>query len=91
MAAVAAQYEGQVTFLGVPGLGSETDMRDFVSDTGTAEFTHAVDENGALWQRFGVVAQPAFAFVDTDGSVRVFGGSLDEAQLRRAADELLAS
>lgn len=49
------------------------------------------DENGALWQRFGVVAQPAFAFVDADGGVRVFGGGLNEAQLRRAADELLAS
>lgn len=42
MAAVAAQYEGRVTFLGVPGLGSEADMRDFVSDTGTGEFIHVV-------------------------------------------------
>lgn len=90
MAAVAAEYDGRITFLGVPGLGSEGAMRDFVSDTGIGGLTHVVDQDGALWQRFGVVAQPAFAFVDRDGSVQVFGGSLDEAQLRKAADELLA-
>lgn len=90
VAAVAAEYDGRVSFLGVPGLGPEADMREFVSDTGTGELTHVVDGDGSLWQRFGVVAQPAFAFVDRDGTVEVFGGSLDEEQLRQAADELLA-
>jgi thiol-disulfide isomerase/thioredoxin len=91
VAAVAAEYAGRVTFLGVPGLGEVADMREFVADTGTGgmTMTHVVDADGALWQRFGVVAQPAFAFVAADGTVQTFGGSLDPETLRRSADELL--
>lgn len=90
MAAVAAEYEDRVTFLGVPGRGAVGEMREFVGDTGTGEFTHVVDDDGSLWQRFGVVSTPAFAFVAEDGSVRTFGGTMDPASLREAADALLA-
>jgi thiol-disulfide isomerase/thioredoxin len=90
VAAVAAEYAGRVTFLGVPGLGEVADMREFVADTGTAGMTHVVDADGALWQRFGVVSQPAFVFVAADGTVQAFGGSLDPDSLRQTADELLA-
>ena len=89
VATVAAEYAGRVTFLGVPGLGEVADMREFVAGTRTGAMTHVVDADGALWQRFGVVAQPAFAFVGADGSVRTFGGSLDQQSLRQAVDELL--
>lgn len=90
VAAVAAEYTGRATFLGVPGLGEVADMREFVADTGTAGMTHVVDADGALWQRFGVVSQPAFVFVAADGTVQAFGGSLDPDSLRQTADELLA-
>jgi hypothetical protein len=90
VAAVAAEYEGRVTFLGIPGRGDVPEMQEFVADTGTGGLTHAVDADGALWQRFGVVAQPAFAFVDADGTVETFRGSLDPESLRQAADGLLA-
>jgi thiol-disulfide isomerase/thioredoxin len=90
VATVATEYTGRVTFLGVPGLGEVADMREFVADTGTGGMTHVVDADGALWQRFGVVAQPAFVFVAADGTVQAFGGSLDPDSLRRTADELLA-
>lgn len=89
MAAVAAEYEGRVRFLGVPGRGGIGEMRDFVADTGTGGLTHVVDADGALWQRFGVVAQPAFAFVGTDGSVRTHRGGMDAESLRQAATDLL--
>ncbi len=89
VAAVAAEYEGRVRFVGVPGLGPVDDMKRFVADTGTAGFTHVVDADGALWQRFGVVAQPAFAFVAADGTVTAHPGGLDGAGLRAAARDLL--
>ncbi len=90
MAAVAAEYEGRVTFLGMPGRGAVEEMREFVDDTGTGRLTHVVDDDGALWQRFDVFSQPAFAFVGADGTARTFAGSLDPDSLRQAADELLA-
>lgn len=90
MAAVAAEYEGRVTFLGMPGRGAVPEMKEFVADTGTGGLTHVVDADGALWQRFGVVSQPAFAFIGADGTSRTFGGSMDPEALRQAVDELLA-
>lgn len=78
-----------MTFLGMPGRGQVEEMNEFVADTGTDDLTHVVDADGALWQQFGVVAQPAFAFVDADGNVEVFGGGLDEQSLQQRADDLL--
>ena len=89
VAKVAAELDGQVRFLGVPGIGQEDDMRAFVEDTGTGGFDHLVDSDGSLWQRFGVVAQPAFAFVAPDGSVQVFAGALGGDALRERAQSLV--
>ncbi len=90
VARVAAALEGDVTFVGVAGLGEVEDMRGFVSDTGTAGLTHLVDRDGAMWTEFGVIAQPAFAFVSADGEVEVFQGALPPADLTAAARELAA-
>ncbi len=65
-------------------------MRDFVADTGTGGLTHVIDPNGALWQRFGVFGQPAFADIAADGSAETHRGGRDAAELRQAADELLS-
>jgi thiol-disulfide isomerase/thioredoxin len=91
VAAVAADLQGEVTFLGVPGLGPAADMRSFVQDTGTGSLQHLVDADGSLWQRFRVVNQPSFAFVDPDGSVELFAGALGAEQLRARASALAAS
>ena len=79
---IAAELDGQVVVLGVAGRGSVQEMQGFVDDTGTATFTHLADTDGAIWREFGVVAQPAFAFVAPDGDTEVFVGALDEDDLR---------
>lgn len=89
MAAVAAEYAGRVTFVGVPGRGEVAEMQGFVADTGTEGIPHVVDADGALWQRYGVVAQPAFADVAADGTVTLTRGGRDVDELRAAADALL--
>ena len=88
VAVVAAEFEGRVRVLGVPGRGEVEAMQGFVADTGTGGITHVVDADGALWNRFGVVAQPAFVFVDGDGTTRSFAGSLGAEQLREILAEL---
>lgn len=67
-----------VVFVGVAGLGETDDMRDFVDDYDVGGFDHVADLDGSLWQRFGVVQQPAYAFVDDSGTVEVFRGELGE-------------
>ncbi len=79
---IAAELDGEVVVLGVAGRGSVEEMRGFVDDTGTSGFTHLADTDGAIWREFGVVAQPAFAFVAPDGDTEVFVGALDEDDLR---------
>lgn len=88
VAAIAAEFDGRVTFLGIPGRGPEDDMRQFVDETGTAGFEHVVDADGSLWQRFGVVSQPSFVFVDGDGTAETFAGSLPADALREMVSSL---
>jgi thiol-disulfide isomerase/thioredoxin len=88
VAAVAQDLQGQVHVLGVAGRGRVEDMRAFVDDTGTAGVEHLVDADGSLWSRFGIVAQPAYAFVAPDGSVEVFAGALGGDELRERAEAL---
>ncbi len=88
VATIADEFDGEVTFLGVPGLGEVKDMQAFVQETGIAGFEHVIDDDGQLWQRFGVAAQPAFVFIDRDGTAELHAGGLDAAELRRVTDDL---
>ncbi len=90
VAKVAESLQGDVRFLGVPGLGEVDEMQQFVQDTGTGELTHLVDGDGSLWAGFGVIAQPAFAFISADGEIEVVNGSLPPDDLTEAAQALTA-
>lgn len=87
VADVAAALDG-VTFIGVAGHGEVPAMEVFVADTGTGAFTHLVDDDGSLWQRFGVTYQPAYAFISSDGFVEVHVGALGAAALTERAEAL---
>ena len=82
LAAVTAEFEGRVRVLGVPGRGEVTPCRRSSPTTGTGAITHLADVDGTLWNRFGVVSQPSFVFVDRSGAAQSYAGSLDGDQLR---------
>lgn len=63
-------------------------MREFVDRYGLGDMPQAVDEDGTLWGRFGVTYQPAWVFIDDDGSVRVHPGALAGPDLDDALTEL---
>lgn len=90
VADVAASFDGEVTFVGVPGRGKVPDMRGFVSETGTDGFQHVADVDGRLWKQFGVSSQPSFVFVDGAGHATRVTGNLDAGQLRSRVTVLLA-
>jgi len=89
VASVAAAAGNDVTFVGVAGLGEIPAMQDFVADYDVSGFTHLADMDGTIWQRFGVVEQPAYAFVDDSGAVSVLRGALGADRL--AAEVALLS
>jgi thiol-disulfide isomerase/thioredoxin len=70
-----------VTFVGVAGLDRLPAMQQFVAKYPVGNFTHLADTDGSVWAKFGVTAQPAFAFVRPDGGITVVKGGLSEPDL----------
>ncbi len=81
--AAAAKSAGDVEFVGVAAQDEVPAMRDFVARYDLGSFTHIADTDAAVWKRFGVTYQPAYAFIGSDGKVET-----ETSQLGK--DELLA-
>jgi hypothetical protein len=65
-------------------------MQGFVDEFDLG-FPQAITEDGSLWASFGVAYQPAWIFVNDDGSSTVVPKSLEPAELERTLDDLLAT
>jgi thiol-disulfide isomerase/thioredoxin len=91
VAEVAEQFADDVTLIGVPGRGDLDEMRKFVEDTGTGSLTHVADLGGDIWSAFGAYGQPAFAFIDDDGTVEVFIGGMGGKALAERITELIST
>jgi thiol-disulfide isomerase/thioredoxin len=77
-----------VTFVGVAALDQVAAMREFVDTYPVKGFTHLADTDGAVWAKFGVTHQPAYAFVSPDGSIDVVRGSLSQSELTQRVSAL---
>ncbi len=81
VAATAKANEGSVTFLGVAAQDEISAMQRFVDEYDLGSFQHLADVDAKVWRHFEVTYQPAYAFVQADGSVEVVKGQLSEAEL----------
>jgi thiol-disulfide isomerase/thioredoxin len=86
----AAEFDGSVQVIGVAGRGDVSDMNRFVEDTGTGGLEHIVDSDGRIWSRYGVIGQPAFAFISATGEIDVVIGALGRAALIERMQKLSA-
>ena len=66
-------------------------MEAFVNDNAVGAFDHLIDIDGVIWQEFDIIDQPAFAFVNDDGSVDVNIGSFEESELAERVQGLIDS
>lgn len=80
--AQAASNHPEVTFVGVGALDQAPAMREFVDKYAVGEFTQLADTDAAVWAKFGITQQPAFAFITPAGEVDVVRGTLSETELR---------
>lgn len=88
VAALAAEYDGAATVVGVAGLSEDRDaMREFVSDHDLHGLVHLADGQGEVWQRFGVTSQSTFVVLDSAGEV-VADGVGDPAEVPGHLDGL---
>jgi len=76
-----AEESKGVTWVGVAAQDQLPAMKDFVAKYDMAGFQHIADLDASVWQRFGVSAQPAFAFIDKDGKADVVIGSPTEEDI----------
>jgi len=88
---VQQQFEGRARIIGVASLDSIEQMEAFVADTGVDTFPHAADVDGDVWEFYGISSQPAFVFINDDGTFDILLGSLDEDGLTERVEQLLAS
>ena len=89
--ATVAHGHPEVTFVGVAAQDQVPAMQDFVSRYQLGFFTHLADVDAAVWRRFNVTQQPAFAFVDRHGTVTVVTSALSEPAIASRVDALMAS
>ncbi|MEK9525347.1 MAG: hypothetical protein VWZ83_02980, partial [Acidimicrobiaceae bacterium] len=72
------QFEGRARIIGVASRDSIEQMEAFVADTGVDTFPHVTDIDGDVWEFYGIGSQPAFVFINDDGTFDTRLGSLDE-------------
>ncbi len=66
-------------------------MQAFVADLDLNGFEHIADVDGTVWTDFGVTSQPAFVFIDDDGTSEVLISALGEEALTGRVEALIAN
>ena len=85
------QFEGRARIIGVASRDTIEQIEAFVADTGVDTFPHAADIDGDVWEHYGISSQPAFVFINDDGTFDIRLGSLGEDGLTERVEQLLAS
>ncbi|MFW2512592.1 redoxin domain-containing protein [Demequina sp. SO4-13] len=89
--AIAELPEG-VEMVGIAGRSDDVAaMEEFLDWTGTGDVTHVMDMDGEIWEAFGVLQQPAFVFVNDDGTGTRAGSGLKAEDILERAEEMAAS
>jgi len=81
-------YAGRLGVLGVAGMGSNAEMKEFVSDLEIPDVRALDDEAGVVWRKFGITQQSTYVLVDRSGTV-VTNGYLDAVDLPAQVERLV--
>lgn len=85
---LADEHSGEITFIGVAGLGKASDMPAWVEEMKVGSLTHVADEDGDVWRKFGVKTQRTFVLISSDGTIAHNGGLDAATQLEAKVKEL---
>lgn len=72
----SADFPDGVEVIGFASRADLASSQEFVESHGVGDFQHIFDEDGSVWDRFGVTGQPTLIFVNDDGVIthNVTGG-----------------
>jgi hypothetical protein len=88
---VQQQFGADVNIIGVGGRDDLKDMMTFVDEFGVSDFEHIADVDAQIWRQFGVTSQPAFVFINDDGTSETIISGLGREGLTERIEALLAS
>lgn len=77
--------------VGVSGRAELDAIQGFIDARGVSGFPHIADEAGDVWGAFDILSQPAFVFIDDDGTIAATTGSLGANGIAEQLDSLIAS
>jgi peroxiredoxin len=81
------QLAGKVRTFGVAWNGSEQSMQEFVAKH-QLTFTNIKDNDGLVFAQFDVAYQPAWVFIQQDGTFETNLGAMDEVTLTAMLEKL---
>ena len=81
------QFAGKVHIIGVAWNGSDQSMQDFISKH-QITFANIKDNDGLIFAQFEVPYQPAWVFIQQDGTSETNVGAIDEVTLTAMLNEL---
>lgn len=76
-------FADDLTVIGVSGQAALDSMQAFIEARGVGEFPHIADVSGEVWNAFDITSQPAFVFVNDDGTVERTGSLGDSGIAER--------
>lgn len=76
-----AAKDSRVQLVGVAAQDQVPAMQDFVDRFDLGAMPHVADTDAAIWKRFGVSYQPAYAFVSSNGDIEVETDILEDNEL----------
>jgi peroxiredoxin len=81
------QLAGKVRIFGVAWNGSEQSMQEFVAKH-QLTFANIKDNDGLVFAQFDVAYQPAWVFIQQDGTFETNLGAMDEVTLTAMLENL---
>lgn len=91
LAEAAEELPDGVALMGVAGQSELPDMQSFVTEFGVGNFAHMADVDGSIWENFGIPYQPAYAFINDDGTIETVIGPMGKDGVLDAAARLAES
>ncbi|MBU2668498.1 redoxin domain-containing protein [Actinoplanes bogorensis] len=83
------EYGDRLSFLGIAGMGANSEMHQFVKDLEVGNVTHLDDGAGKIWKKFKITEQSLYVVLDRSGVVKSTG-YLDDLQLTAQVKALVA-
>ena len=83
----STQLAGKVRIIGVAWNGSEESMQEFVAKH-QLTFGNIKDNDGLVFAQFDVAYQPAWVFIQQDGTSETNLGAMDEVTLSKMLNKL---